>query len=99
MKFNDTTSPEKKPGHIALDTSNVQLVKDFYQGNDISCQAPGKHHCGEIKREETDKSVIWNVNEAYALFREEHPVELVGKSSLRPPQCQDTFVLVNTTKT
>ena len=46
MKINDTTSPEKNPGHTALDTSTVKLVKDFYQRDDISHQAPGK---GEIK--------------------------------------------------
>ena len=93
MKINDTASLEKKPGHTVLDTSTVLLVKDFYQRDDISRQAPGKRDTIVVRSNEKKQTMqkrhfSMNVSEAYAIFREEHSEESVGKSKfacLRPP--------------
>ena len=105
MKSNDTASPENKLGHTASDTSTVLLVKDFYQRDDISRQAPGKRdtivvRSNEKKQIMQKRHLSMNASEAYALFREEHPEEAVGKSKfakLRPSR--ETLVLVSNTKT
>ena len=103
MKINDTTSPEKKPGHTVLDTSTLLLDKDFYQRDDISRQAPGKRdtvlvRSNEKKQTMQKRHLSMNVSEAYALFREEHPEESVGKSkfaSLSPPHVLSLSLMRN----
>jgi len=87
-------TPNPKPGKT-LNENTVQLVKDFYQDDNISRMMPGKKYCITIrdkgvKIQLQKRLVLANLNEIYQAFKEKHPTHRIGFSKfceLRPKNC------------
>ena len=86
-------SKQKKPASNAISDDTIQLVKQFYERNDISRQAPGRKDCKTVRGDDGQKRKVQlrhltiSLMETYALFGEEFPEAKVGKSKfaeLRP---------------
>lgn len=81
-------------GH-KLDESTVIEVRSFFRSDHISRVCPGKRDC-KTTTEDGQKSqkqlrlVLMNLNEAYEIFKEEHPLKKLSFSKfaeLRPKEC------------
>ena len=88
-------SPDQKPGR-ALPVQTVQMVRDFYQSDEIGRVMPGKKDCISTKNEDGSKVCIQkrlllaNLKEIYELFKEKNPDVKIGFSKfaeLRPKNC------------
>ena len=90
-----TPTPEKietPSDPRALSQQTVKAVQDFYERDDIIIQAPGRKDVVTMwddrgKKKMQARYLTMSVNEARALFSEEHPELHIGKSKfadLRP---------------
>lgn len=88
------SNPNPKHG-CGLPLMTVNLVKDFYELDDISRIMPGKKDFVSVrqgdKRVHLQKRLLLsNLKELYQQFKEEYPMEKIGFSKfaeLRPQQC------------
>ena len=87
-------TPNPKPGHF-LPIKSVDLVKSFYESDDVSRVMPGKKDFVSIiqggKRVHMQKRlVLGNLKEIYHAFKNQFPNEEIGFSKfaeLRPRHC------------
>lgn len=88
------SSPNPKPGKT-LSQETADLVKRFYESDEVSRQMPGKKDFVSVKingkRTHVQKYLILNtLRESFVLFKERHPEHKVGFSKfceLRPKHC------------
>lgn len=88
------STPNPKPGRT-LNENVAELVKDFYNSDDVSRMMPGRKDCVSIKNKEgktqvQKRLVLANVKEIYQLFKEKFPTIKIGFSKfceLRPKNC------------
>lgn len=88
------SAPDLKPGK-ALSPETANLVKNFYECDEISRQMPGKKDFVSIKVDgkavHVQKFLILNtLRESYVLFKEHYPDKKIGFSKfceLRPKNC------------
>ena len=86
--------PDPKPGKT-LDSETAKKVIDLYESEEVSRMMPGKKDFISLKvngkREHVQKKLILcNLREAFALFKEKHPLLKIGFSKfceLRPKYC------------
>lgn len=87
--------PEKKRGKV-LSVETTNLVKSFYEKDDISRIMPGFKECISVKqdngkREQVQKRLLLgNLNEIYSLFHKEYEHVKIGLTKfvqLRPVHC------------
>ena len=94
-KYGDTTSSaENTPiRSIAIAKETKDLVRNFYERDDISRQAPGRKDVVTIRSENGGKTKLQarhlttTINEVYAMFKESNPDIKIGRSKfseLRP---------------
>ena len=94
-KYGDTTSSaENTPIRlIATAKETKDLVRNFYERDDISRQAPGRKDVVTIRSENGEKTKVQarhlttTINEVYAMFKESNPDIKIGRSKfseLRP---------------
>lgn len=91
-KKKNQTEEEKKRKTTNLSETTVNKVKEFYQREDISRQAPGMKDVMTIRNGATKEKIqirhlLQSIKETYAMFREEYEDEEIGKSKfaeLRP---------------
>lgn len=85
---------EKKVGRT-LDESTIIEVRSFFRSDHISRVCPGKRDCKTttedgLKSQKQLRLVLMNLNEAYEIFKEEHPLKMLSFSKfaeLRPKEC------------
>ena len=88
------STPNPKPGH-SLPLKSVDLIKSFYESDDISRAMPGKKDFVSIRQGEKrvhvqKRLVLSNLKEIYRAFKDQFPNEKVGFSKfaeLRPRNC------------
>lgn len=88
------SSPDPKPGK-SLSLETVDLVRRFYESDDVSRQMPGKKDFVSVrvhgKRIHVQKLLILNtLRESFVLFKERYPQQNIGFSKcceLRPKHC------------
>lgn len=88
------SSPDPKPGKT-LCTETADIVRKFYESDDISRQMPGKKDFVSVrvdgKRTHVQKFLILNtLRECFSLFKERYPEQKIGFSKfceLRPKHC------------
>ena len=86
--------PGPKPGHSLL-TETVELIKSFYDSDDISRTMPGKKDYVSVKVDEKrvhvqKRLVLGNLREVYSEFKQRFPDIKAGFSKfaeLRPKHC------------
>ena len=72
-------------GNRGLPKETVNLVKDFFQLDSISRQAPGRKN--NTKHHIQKRHLLWSLRECYSVFMKENPTTEIGFSkfcSLRP---------------
>lgn len=87
--------PNKRIATHVIDPATVKAVKDFYLDEDVSHTCPGKRDYVIVnenneKIHEQRRLLLMNLDEAYALFKQQYSDLKIGFStfaSLRPPQC------------
>lgn len=88
------SSPIQRIGTHVTDPAIVAKVIEFYTREEISNVCPGKRDYVTVDENNERKQIqrrllLMNINEAYALFKEENPNAKIGFSkfaSLRPPE-------------
>ncbi|RXN14647.1 Sentrin-specific protease 2 [Labeo rohita] len=78
--------------HVTATTTTYDHVREFYERDDISRQAPGMRDVvtvreGGVKKKIQKRHLTMSVLEAYRYFKNEHPESAIGKSKfaeLRP---------------
>lgn len=88
------SSPNPKPGKT-LNISTVEIIKKFYECDEVSRQMPGKKDFVSVKidgkRVHVQKFLILNtLRECFVLFKERYPDHKIGFSKfceLRPKHC------------
>lgn len=88
------SSPDLKPGKT-LSSETVDIVRKFYESDEVSRQMPGKKDFVSVKadgkRVHVQKFLILNtLRECFVLFKERHPEQKIGFSKfceLRPKHC------------
>ncbi len=77
--------------HVTATTTTYDHVREFYERDDISRQAPGMRDVVTVRRrsEKENPETAFNnsILEAYRYFKKEHPEFIIGKSKfaeLRP---------------
>ena len=87
--------PDKKTGKV-LPTETVNLIKCFYERDDISRMMPGLKDVLSIKQENGKREhvqkrlLLADLHEIYSLFKKEHADVKVGLTKftqLKPPNC------------
>ena len=87
-------TPNPKLGHL-LAPKTADLVRGFYESDDVSRIMPGKKDFVSVKQGEQrvhiqKRLILSNLREAYQLFKDRFPTETVGFSKfadLRPKHC------------
>lgn len=77
---------------MATTTTTYDHVREFYEKDDISRQAPGMRDVvtvreGGMKKKIQKRHLTTSILEAYRYFKNEHPESIIGKSKfaeLRP---------------
>lgn len=85
---------EQKSGK-SLELDIVETVREFYRNDKISRNCPGKKDFVTIrengeKRQLQRRLVLMNLNEAYQIYKDEHPTRMLSFSKfaeLRPKEC------------
>ena len=88
------STPNPKPGY-SLPRHSVNLIKDFYESDDISRAMPGKKDFVSVREGEKrvhiqKRLILSNLKEVYYAFKDQYPNEKVGFSKfaeLRPRHC------------
>ena len=88
------STPNPKPGH-SLPSKSVDLIKSFYESDDISRAMPGKKDFVSIRQGEKrvqvqKRLVLSNLKEVYLAFKVQFPNEKIGFSKFaecRPRNC------------
>ena len=88
------SSPNPRLGH-SLPCKTVDLIKNFYESDDISRAMPGKKDFisvreGEKRVHVQKRLILSNLKEAYLVFKDQYPNEKVGFSKFaehRPRYC------------
>lgn len=93
-KYDDSSSAETTPTRsVAISEETKALVRNFYERDDISRQAPGRKDVVVIRSMNGEKSKVQarhlttSINEVYAMFKEANPNIKIGRSKfadLRP---------------
>ena len=86
--------PDLKRGH-ALTEQTVHLVQSFYRSDEVSRVMPGRKDYVSVREGEgrvhvQKRLVLCNLQELYAIFKDQHPSDHIGFSkfaSLRPKHC------------
>ena len=84
-----STSKETSRKSSSISDETLQKVKDFYQRDDISQQAPVRKDATSIRQDDGMKVKVQNrhltssIMETYAMFKEENPNEKWAKASLQ----------------
>jgi len=88
------STPDLCHGH-PLSSETSELVRSFYENDDVSRMMPGKKDFVSVRGEEgrvhiQKRLVLTNLKEVYLLFKERFPTEKIGFSKfaeLRPKHC------------
>lgn len=88
------STPNPKPGKT-LNENTAQLIKDFYNSDDVSRMMPGKKDFVTIRSQGSKvqvqkRLILANISEIYQFFKEKYPTHRVGFSKfceLRPKNC------------
>lgn len=79
-------------GRKSLADTTVEVIKNFYRSDEISCIRPGKRDCIKVGTESVQKRhVLCNLREAYIEFKKSCPQIDVGFSTFarhRPRECR-----------
>lgn len=89
------TTPEKRPSKASLGEDVLTRVRNFFNSDEISRACPGKRDYAIISNDEGKvyvqrRLILCNLQEAYALFKEQYPSIKIGFSmfaSNRPKNC------------
>ena len=88
------SNPNPKQG-CSLPSTTVNLVKDFYEFDDISRILPGKKDFVSVRQDDLrvhvqKRLLLGNLKEVYQQFKKKHPIEKIGFSKfaeLYPQHC------------
>lgn len=89
------STPMRKLGSNRIEEATVRLVQAFYCGDENSRPCPGKDDFATVmengeKIQKQRRLLMCNLDEAFALFKEQYPEEKIGFTKfaeLRPKEC------------
>ena len=81
------STPNPKPGHI-LPTETIDLVRSFYESDEVSRMMPGCKDLVSVRNPEgrvhvQKRLVLSNLKETYQLFKEKYPDKRIASQNLQ----------------